>query len=804
MKANPIYQIFIFSIIAVLTLFNGQAQGGIVKGMVVNSQNQAIEFATAALLNPGTNNIEKGAACNEKGFFIIENVAKGEYILSVRMLGYDTSETERVIIEIEDQMVEKTIVLKETAQLIGEVVVTAKYSFVEQTADKLIINPNASIISSSESVYDILKKSPGVNIDNNDNITLKGMQGVIIMIDDKPTYLSSSELAPLLKGMIGKNIKSIEIIENPSARYDAEGNAGIINIKTKHNKAPGFNGSVNSGITFTRTVGGNAGADLNMNVGKLNVYGNFAFYDWKGWSEMNATRRFTSEAMNGAYQIIKNENNSDGNAYNYKTGADYYIAKNHVISFMLRGNAGHNDMIDDGNTSFTDRFKVIDSTLVSLADRRETWGSQTFNLNYKWDIDSIGRSLTVDADYARFLNTGSSNQTSKFFDDLFVDMNKDIFLNSDLRNNIDILSAKIDYVHPLNKTYSFEAGLKNSNVKTNSKASMVGFYDQNDRFIFEENIQAAYASGRAQFEKTSVQVGVRVENTISTGNSVSIDQVDKKNYLEVFPSVFIQQNLKHEQTLGLRYSYRIGRPNYHLLNPFVWIIDPYTYNIGNPNLKPQFTHSLALNHTFKGKLFSSIGYNYTRDLFTEVISQNDETNAIYQTMENFGHSTDFNLTETIQLQPTKWWRLNGTAIGMYKKVTVNESSSTEFERWSYIVNMGNSFTLPHKISLELNGNYMSKQLVGNFTIKPRYSIDLGMQIRVLNDKGSIRASFSDIFNTSSFGAYSKYGNIDLDVNNRFETQRLNISFNYRFGKSEFKTRANRSTSSSEEQGRSSK
>lgn len=804
MKANLFKRLIIIGLVFIISGLYAQANDGKVKGRVINSDNKPIEFATAVLINSKTNEIEKGVVCNENGEFVFEKVGAGEYTLSVRMLGFDSTETEVLVISSSNQTIEKTIILKETSEQLQDVTVAAKYAFVEQAVDKTIINPNASITSSSESVYDILKKSPGVTIDNNDNITLKGLQGVIIMIDDKPTYLASNELAPLLKGMLSKNIKSIEIIENPSARFDAEGNAGIINIKTKHNKAPGFNGSINSGITFTKTVGGNANADLNINLGKLNVYGNFAYYDWKGWSELNATRRFTSEAMNGVYQIMKNESNSDGSANNYKAGADYYISKNHVISFMVRGNAGHNDMFDDGKTAFADRYKVIDSTLINLANRGNIWDNQTFNLNYKWDIDSTGSSLTVDADYAQFFYNGTSYQTSKYFDALLVDMNKDVSLNSDLRNNIDIVSAKIDYTLPINKTYSFEAGLKNSFVKTNSKASMLGYYDQNDRFIFEESIQAAYVSGRAQYDKTSVQVGIRVENTLSTGNSVSTNQVDKKRYLEVFPSVFIQQSFKHEQTVGLRYSYRIGRPNYHSLNPFVWINDPYTYNLGNPNLKPQFTHSLSLNHSFKGKIMTSFGYNYTKDLFTQVISQNDETNAIYQTMENFGHSIDFNITETVQFQPTKWWRLNSTLIGMYKQVTVSESSSTEFKQWSYIGNISNSFTLPYKIGLELSGNYMSKQLIGNFTIKPRYSIDLGMQVRVLNDKGTVRASFSDIFNTSSFGAYSKYGNIDLDVNNRFETQRVNISFNYRFGKSEFKTRANRSTSSSEEQSRSSK
>jgi hypothetical protein len=804
MKAHQFYYLIAICLVVFSIKAEAETISGEVRGKVIDSQNKPIEYATVALINPVSNQLEKGVVCNEKGEFSIKNVDAGEYILSVRMLGFETSETERVTISKKNRVVEKTVRLMVSDQKIEEVVVTGKYQFVEQTVDKTVINPSASITSESESVYEILKKSPGVSIDNNDNITLKGMQGVKVLIDDKPVYVSAKDLAPLLKGMLGKNVKSIEIIENPSARYDAEGNSGIINIKTKHNKAPGFNGSVNSGITFTRTVGGNAGTDLNMNFGKVNVYGNYAFYDWKGWSEMNATRKFTGTNYNGNYQLMTTESNSDGEAYNYKVGADYFITKNQVVSIMFRGNTGLNDMVEDGLTTFADRFMQTDSTLTSIANRDNNWNNQTFNVNYKWDIDSIGRSLTFDADYALFSYTGKSNQRSKYFDALNVDMNKDALLASTLFNDIDILSAKLDYVHPVNKTYSIETGLKSSFVSTESRATMVGYMSQNDKFIYNENIQAGYVSGRAQFEKTSIQLGLRVENTISQGNSVSTNQVDKNDYLEVFPSLFIQQKLKHEQTVGFRYSYRIGRPNYHVLNPFIWIIDPYTYNQGNPKLNPQFSHSMSINHSYKSKFMTSVGYSYTTDLYTEVIYQNDETKAIYQTTENFGTATDFNLTETVQLQPTKWWRLSGTVIGMYKEVNAKQGMNSEFKQWSYIGNMSNSFTLPYKISIELSGNYSSKQLIGNFTLKPRYSIDLGMQMRVLNDKGSIRASFSDVFNTSSMGAYSKYGNIDLDVNNRFETQRLNISFNYRFGKSEFKTRSNRSTASSEEQGRSSK
>jgi hypothetical protein len=804
MKARVIKQIILISLLTVITFLDGHANKGVVKGKIVDSKNQPIEFATAALINSKTSKVEKGTVCNQEGSFIIENVAYGEYILSVRMLGYDLNESETVIIDNNNQIVDKTIVLEEAIHQLNEAVVTGKYAFVEQTVDKTIVNPNASIISSSESVYDILKKSPGVNIDNNDNITLKGMQGVIIMIDDKPTHVSGKDLTPILKGILGKNIKSIEIIENPSARYDAEGNSGIINIKTKHNKAPGFNGSVNAGLTFTRTVGGNAGADLNMNFGKLNVYSNYAFYDWKGWYKMEGTRGFSNDTTVGSYTFMSNESNSDGDAHNYKLGADYYIATNHVVSIMLSGNNGSNNMLDDGLSAFQNSTSSFDSSVTSFADRIMEWDNKTFNANYKWDIDSMGHSLIADADYARFIFNSEAMQSSKFYDAFNTDLNKDASLTSAMMNEIEILSAKLDYAYPISKTYSVEAGLKSSFVNIDSRAKMLGYINQNDKFLYKENIQAGYISGLAQFKSTSVQLGLRVENTTSQGNSISTSQVDDNSYINIFPSFFVQQVLSQKQSLGFRYSYRIGRPNYHVLNPFKWMMDPYTYNLGNPKLSPQFTHALSVNHNYNGKFLTSIGYNYSTDLFTEVIYQNEETKSAYQTNENFGASTDINVSETVQLQPTNYWRLSGTAVGMYKEVNAKESFGDELKQWSFIGNLSSSFNLPYGISFEVSGKYISKQLFGNLTLKPHYSIDLGVQMLVLNNKGTIRASFSDIFNTGSSGVYSKYGNLELDMMTQYETRRLNISFNYRFGKSEFKTRANRSTASSEEQGRSSK
>jgi hypothetical protein len=234
------------------------------------------------------------------------------------------------------------------------------------------------------------------------------------------------------------------------------------------------------------------------------------------------------------------------------------------------------------------------------------------------------------------------------------------------------------------------------------------------------------------------------------------------------------------------------------------MVDPYTYNVGNPNLKPQFTHSLGLSHSFKNILITSLGYNYSSGVFTQVIRQDDATKSIYQTNENLNNSLDFNASETVQLQPTKWWRLNGTLTGMYKKIQFNSSTGSSISRWSYTGNMSNNFSLPYKVEMELSGRYSSNQLVSNIIVRPRYTIDLGLQRKIFKDKGNIKVAVSDIFNTGQNGAYAKYDNVDIDVKNHNDSRRLKISFNYNFGKSEFKTRSNRSTASSEEQSRSSK
>jgi Outer membrane receptor proteins, mostly Fe transport len=786
---------------------------GTVKGRILDQNHRPVEFATAALINAKTKLPIKGSESNSTGEFVIDKVHEGTYILSVTMVGYKKFETEQFAFNGKKD-VQKDVVLEENTQLLKEATVVAKRKFIEQQADKMVINPEASITTASENVLDILKKTPGVTVDNNNNISLKGKEGVKVMIDDKPTYVSADQLATLLKGMQGKDIERIEVIENPSSRYDAEGNSGIINIKTKHNKRTGFNGSFFTGANYSSKLGENVGLDLNMNLGKLNVYGNYSFYEWRGWNKMDATRNYVTGPYTGAVQGINSSNDYHGNNHNFKVGADYYINKKQVISLMARGSNGFNQNKGSSVTSFYNSSLKLDSALHTQSGESNHWSNITFNANYKWDIDSTGRSLTVDADYARFKFRSSSNQLGNYLDANGADMNLNSSITGYQPGTINIFTAKTDYVHPMGKKFTIEAGLKTSFVKNDSQADFTVVDPTNlvwntglkphDQFIYNENINAAYMSAKGQFGKTSLQLGLRVENTNSKGDSKSMDRVDTKHYTDLFPSLFVKHELNENNQLGFNYSYRIGRPSYHVLNPFMWMLDQYTYNQGNPFLRPQFTHSLGLNYTYKSKFITSVGMNRTNDLFTDVIKQNDVTKVMFQTKENLSKSIDLNASQTVQLDVAKWWHFNATATVMYKSVTSGDANADKFKRWSYNANTTQSFTLPCDISMELSGRYRSKQLWGNFTIYDEYSVDLGVQKNLFNKKGTLKVSVDDIFNTNKGGGFAKYSNVDMNVHNRWDSRTLNVSFTYRFGKDSFKTRSDRSTASSEEQSRSGK
>jgi len=784
----------------------------IVMGHITDRKHKPVMFATVTLLDAKTKIPVKSGESNSTGEFSI-NINKlnpDEYILSVTLIGYKKYETEKFVLTSNN--VVKNVVLEESTQMLKEATVTAKRSFIEQQADKIVINPEASITTDSENALDILKKAPGISVDNNDNISLKGKQGINVLIDDKPTYVSSEQLASILKGMQGKDIDHIEIIENPSSRYDAEGSSGIINIKTRHNKRTGLNGSVFGGLRYNKKFSENAGFNLNMNFGKLNIYGNYSTNNWTGSNNSVITHKFLTGPDAGTFERTSFNYDYNGHFQNYKAGADYYLTKKQVVSVMFRGSDGSQLNPYTSESRFENSQYQLDSLLKTRSDQENSWHNYTYNINYKLDFDTLGQNLMVDADYARFFYHSLSDQFSQFFDSDGNQTNADLRTVGNQGSKINILTVKTDYEKPINKRFSLEAGTKISLVTNHANmdfdidgpTNIVSNTDfkPSDMFIYTENINAVYLSGRGKFGKTSVQLGLRVENTNSKGDSKSMDRIDRNHYTNLFPTFFVQHSISKDNQLGFSYSYRIGRPRYNQLNPFIWMIDLYTYVEGNPFLRPQYSNALGLNYTYKNKLITSIGFNNTNDVFTQVLEQDDISKKMYQTDKNLSKSIYLNGSETVQLDITKWWHLNATVTGMYMKFASDYEGVPDFSQWSFMGNMTNTFSLPHDIGLEFSGKGQSKQLWGFYFQNGFYSFDMGVKKSLFSKNGTLKLSLADIFDTNHSNGYSKYGHLDMTSKWHATSRLLNLSFTYRFGKGTFKTRINRSTASSDEESRS--
>ncbi|MCE5174185.1 MAG: outer membrane beta-barrel protein [Bacteroidales bacterium] len=802
-----ILSLFMFTFLYICT----SMAENIVMGHITDRKHKPVMFATVTLLDAKTKIPVKSGESNSTGEFSIDKVNPDEYILSITLMGYKKYETEKFVLA--SNKIVKNVVLEESTQILKEATVTAKRSFIEQQADKIVINPEASITTDSENVLDILKKAPGVSVDDNNNISLKGKQGIKVLIDDKPTYVSAEQLASMLKGMQGKDIDHIEIIENPSSRYDAEGSSGIINIKTKHNRRTGFNGSVFGGLGYNNKFSENTGFNLNMNFGKLNIYGNYSIYTWAGSNNSVITRKFLTGPDIGTFERTFINCDYNGHSHNYKVGADYFLTKKQVVSVMFRESNGLNLSPLTSKSRFEDSRYQLDSLLKTRTDQKDNWHNYTYNVNYKLDFDTLGQNLMVDADYARFFYHSLSDQFSQFFDAGGNQINADSRIVGNQGSKINILTVKTDYEKPINKIFSLEAGTKislvtnhaNMDFNIDGPTNIVSNTDlePSDKFIYTENINAAYLSGRGQFGKTSVQLGLRMENTNSKGDSKSLDRIDRNHYTNLFPTFFVQHSINKDNQLGLSYSYRIGRPGYNQLNPFMWMIDLYTYVEGNPFLRPQYSNALGLNYTYKNKLITSIGFNNTNDVFTQIIEQDDISKKIYQMDKNLSKSIDLNGSETVQFDITKWWHLNTTVTGMYKKFASDYEGVPDFSRWSFMGNMIHTFSLPHDIGLEFSGRGQSKQLWGYFVNNGFYSFDIGVKKSLFSKNGTLKLSLGDIFDTNHSNGYAKYGHLDVTSKWNGTTRRLNLSFTYRFGKETFKTRVNRSTASSDEESRSS-
>lgn len=808
-----IYKLYILLIVFLAAANGLQAQTAApqkvtVTGNLVNEQGKPMDYASVTLLRAKDSSTVKGTLTNDAGNYTFDNIATGSYIVRATTVGYQKSHS-AVFITNGDKAIVPVIKMQQAGQSLQGVTITSARPLIERKVDRTVLNVENSVLAAGNSAMEILERAPGVAVDKDDNISLKGKQGVTVMINDKLTYMSAAQLATMLRSTDASTISSIEIITNPSAKYDAAGNSGIINIKLKKNRQTGTNGSLSLSAAQGKNFRDNTSLTLNHKQGNLNLFGTLSRGDIKRENIINIDRRVDSATTATFFKQRTSLVNSV-HYNNYRVGADYATSSRNTFGVVVSGDYT-NEFAKNASTTSLGPTADANASYQNTPSRvKQSYRNFAANINDRLQLDTNGQELSIDLDYSGFKNNSNGEYDTFFFLPNGASQRDPQYIRNQTPSDITIWTQKADYSLPINKTIKLEAGVKFSSVKTdndlqaqiNSGTTFINDTSRTNRFLYEERISAGYINLSKTYKKTSVQAGIRAERTSSIGNLITKNQVVNRHYLNFFPSLFINHTLSDKHELGLNFSRRIDRPGYDDLNPFRFYLDQYTYEQGNPFLRPQYTNSYELSYTYNKTINVTLGYAKTTDVSTEIILTDTITKASYQTELNLNTRNSYNININSPYTINKWWSGNVNATGFYQQfksdsllgATLNSGKAT------YQIRTTQTFLVAKGYKAEVSANYQSALAFGIFNIKPQYSVDAGISHSFFDKKMNLKFAVSDIFYTRRNNVESDYQSTHLSVRQRNESRLARISFTYNFGNNKIKIRQ-RQTGADDEKNR---
>ena len=788
-----------------------------ITGNVKDDQGKALSGATVTLKKVKDSALVKLAATNATGQYSFTGINVGSYFVAVSFTGYTPRTSATIEVSGAGDVTVPEVALTKTAGNLKEVAVIARKPMVEVKADKTILNVEGTINSVGQDALDLLRKSPGVMVDKDDNLTVSGKNGVQVFVDGRPTPFTGKDLSDYLKTIQSSSIEAIEIITNPSAKYEAAGNAGIINIRLKKNKSYGTNGSVNAGYNLGYTPKYNAGFSLNNRNKYVNVFGNYTYNDNPTEANINLHREVVDTLFDGKTKI-----NQESKSHNFKAGMDYFINKRSTIGVMVNGTLNKQELNNYARTPISYiPTKVVDRILIADNTSNNKKNNINGNLNYRY-ADSAGHELNLDADYGAYRNRSEQYQPNDYYrpnDETKPFASLIYFMNAP--TDINLYSVKADYEQGFKKGKLGLGGkvsyvesnndFKRYNVDASDRVTRTYDSSRSNSFVYKENINAGYINYNRQFKGFMIQAGVRVENTHATGRSqgykyddglkdyVAFDSTFTRDYTNLFPSAAITFNKKPMSQYSVTFSRRIDRPNYQNLNPFEFKIDEYTYQKGNTGLRPQYTNSIGITHTYKYRLNTTLNYSHVKDIFSQVVDVTEKSKA-FITQKNLATQDIVNLNVSYPFQ-YKWYSIFGNLNAYYSKYKADNGPDRKIDLDVFAVNFfaQQTFRLGKGWTGEMSGFYTSPS-IWQGTIKSSYiwSVDGGFQKTVLKGAGNIKASVSDIFRTLKWKGTSDYAGQHSVAAGNFESRQLKLNFTYRFGNSQVKAARQRKTGAEEE------
>jgi iron complex outermembrane receptor protein len=785
---------------------------GKLSGVVIKTE-KPVEGATVALLRAKDSAVVKLSASDKAGEFIFDKLAEGRYLVAVTVVGHNKVFSPVIEITSQQQSVKvPDVKIVPLSKDLASVTVSAKRPLIEQRIDRTIVNVDASITNVGTSALEVLEKSPGVSVDRDGNISLKGKEGVLIMVDGRPTQLGGADLVNLLRNMNSNQLDQIEIMTNPPARYDAAGNAGIINIKTKKAIKAGLNGSASITYSQGRYPKTNEGFNFNYREGKVNLFTNLSHNYQKRFSTIMIDRNILNSNTNSVDKIFNQESNriSTGNSYSAKVGIDFFATNKTTFGAVVNLNSRDMSSFNPNVTRISTGSKVFESTTNAVVDNQSDWQSLNTNFNFRTILDKKGKEITSDIDYFKYSTDNDLYMVNSYTDAAGNPYSKSDTLTGVLPQDIDVYSARVDYLHPIKKGARFEAGMKSSLVRTDNNASydsiqygnVVHDVNRSNHFVYEENINAAYLNLSTPLsKKISAQFGLRLENTNAKGTQITTGENFERHYTQLFPTAYFQYKANAKNNFGANFGRRVSRPSYQSLNPFIRFIDRYTFSQGNPNLKPSVSNNIELSHTWKNQITTTLNYTNVQDIIQEIIQQKGE--EAYNMPSNVSSLNQFGIAVTANTPITKWWTSN-ININVYNDRYKGVISNTPINlaATSFVINGTQQFKITKTLTAELNGRFRNGWLEGVMKVNAIGFVGAGISQQIWKNKGTIRLTARDIFYSQKLKGLTRYGNVDVELRQIAETQILSIGFSYNFSKGKKIAPVKRTGgSSNEEQGR---
>ncbi|WP_316839794.1 outer membrane beta-barrel family protein [Pedobacter gandavensis] len=791
-KINLISSLFFLSALSV------NAQSITIKGKVYAKNKQPLPSVSITL--KGTSGKQRSIVSKTQGDFEFVNLDKETvYALRISHVGYIAIDTiiTTPIADTSKVLMLKSMYLEEQAQQMAEVNIKSKVKVIELRGDKVIFNVSKSPVATGKTLYDAIKQIPGV-FEQNGSLSFQGNK-ISIYIDGRQNYLSGAELKLYLQSQPASSVDLIEVLPHPSAKYDAQGGS-VVNIKSMVNKNYGTNGTILIGGGQGRYFQNNQGLALNYRNKAVNVYGSYNHLHSKKYAD-----NYSDRVLGPALNIINDEKRKlTSEGHMLKAGLDWDINKNNTVGVLLKTN--FTDLNKSWNSATRLKYAGASSDSTSLVNTNgnNSYVVPSVNVYYKSVLDTANRTLTFNFDYFKYDKSSGNEYITDFYDTQGIAYNQTKFRdNSPTINNV--YAAALDFSNPL-KNGSFEAGIKSYITKTDNNTVWETInnnswnYDpsRSNHFIYKEFINAVYANYMATFKKINLTAGLRYELTHTEGNLATQGITNKRNYSNLFPSISLGYNASAKHVFGISYRKSIQRFGLDVVNPFIFYKNPYEYYQGNPNIKPEISHSLSLSYTYNRFMSFNLNYIKADDALAPVYFKGNN-NILISSQDNLSNSKTFYFSNSVYTSPKEFWDISlSNMVGFIQfNQYVDGANLLNNSNWIYQGNLSNSFNMGKGFSSELTVMYLSPFSQGIYETKNLFQMDLGLSKSLFDNKANIRCSVSDIFNTFSTRYNVNYQGVNAYYRQKDESRFFNLSLSYKFGNSNVKRSKTRNINSDE-------